>query len=63
MIQRIKTTLEGVPVTLEFRLKPDKDYIANLIGHGIDVEDLRNRMNLEFQRIVIKFQEQFDDYS
>ncbi len=63
MIQRIKTTLAGVPVTLELRVKPDKDSIAELIGHGIDVEDLRNRMNLEFLEIANKFQEQFDDYS
>ena len=60
MIQRIKTTLAGVPVTLELRLKPDKDSIAELIGRGIDVEDLRNRMNLEFQEIANKFQEQFN---
>jgi hypothetical protein len=63
MIQRIKTTLAGVPVILELRLKPDKDSIASLIAHGIDVEDLRDRMTLEFQKIATKFQEQFDDCS
>ncbi len=63
MIQRIKTTLAGVPVTLELRLKPDKDSIAKLIGHGIDVDALRNHMNQEFQEIANKFQEQFDDHS
>ncbi len=63
MIQRIKTTLAGVPVTLELRLKPDKDSIAEQIGQGIDVEDLRNRINLAFLEIANKFQEQFDDHS
>jgi hypothetical protein len=60
MIQRIKTTLVGVPVILELRLKPDKDSIAELIGQGIDVEDLRDRMALAFLEIATKFQEQFN---
>ncbi len=60
MIQRIKTTLVGVPVTLEIRLRPDKDSIAELIGQGIDVEDLRNRMALDFLEIATKFQEQLN---
>jgi hypothetical protein len=63
MIQRIKTTLAGVPVILELRLKPNKDSIAELIGHGTDVDALRDRMSQEFQEIANKFQEQFDDYS
>ncbi len=60
MIQRIKTTLAGVPVILELRLKPDKDSIAELIGQGTDVEDVQNRMALEFLEIATKFQEQFN---
>lgn len=63
MIQRIKTTLVGVPVILELRLKPDKDFIAELIGQGTDVEDLRNRMSLAFLVVATKFQEQFNDHS
>ncbi len=63
MIQKIKTTLAGVPVILELRLKPDKDFIADAIGHGIDVDALRNHMTQEFQEIATKFQEQFDDPS
>ena len=60
MIQKIKTTLAGVPVILELRLKPDKDSIAELIGQGIDVEDLQNRMAFAFLEIATKFQEQLN---
>lgn len=57
MIHRIPLKINNVQVTLELRLRLNKESIAEQIRQGIDVESLENQLLEEFRTLIAQIEE------